>query len=158
MLGLFYRYLVTDSYSWSSTNGVQIKVCKKTVKEASKKQSEKEIKGEMKTKMEDIKEEKFEMRDYMKTKIIEDARMMFRIRCKMVDVKWNYQNDARYKAELWSCDGCKRTIETQSHVMQCPAYTNLRVGMSLKNDKDIVEYFKRVLEIRQKMRKNNPIN
>ena len=83
--------------------------------------------------------------------IIEDARMMFKIRSKMVDVKWNFKNDARYKAELWFCDGCKGAIETQSHVMHCPAYENLRVGMSPQSDKDIVEYFRKVLQIRLKV-------
>ena len=105
----------------------------------------------MKTKLEDVKDEQFEMKEYMKTKVIEDARMMFKIRSKMVDVKWNFKNDARYKAELWFCDGCKETIETQAHVMHCPAYENLIVGMSPQSDKDIVEYFRKVLQIRLKV-------
>ena len=42
-------------------------------------------------------------------------------------------------------------IETQSHILYCEAYSALREGKSLSSDKDIVEYFRKVIEIRDKL-------
>ena len=42
-------------------------------------------------------------------------------------------------------------IETQSHILYCEAYSALREGKSLSSDKDIVVYFRKVIEIGDKL-------
>ena len=42
------------------------------------------------------------------------------------------------------CDGCQKTVETQTHVIFCPAYTKLREGRDIQSDKDLVNYFREV--------------
>ena len=66
----------------------------------------------------------------------------------------NYLNNPKYKSELWLCDSCETMIDSQSHVLYCPAYMQLREGKSLTSDSDNVEYFKKVLEIRTKLNLN----
>ena len=46
----------------------------------------------------------------------------------------------------------KRAIETNSHVLWCPAYQNLREGKSLESDKDLAQYLMNVLKIREKFK------
>ena len=46
---------------------------------------------------------------------------------------------------------CRRSIDTQSHVMICPAYRKLREGKDAGNDKDLVEYLVEVMKIRERM-------
>ena len=52
----------------------------------------------------------------------------------------------------WKCHSCMSgSIDTQSHILYCEAYRGLREGKSLSSDKDIVEYFRKVIEIRDKL-------
>ena len=44
------------------------------------------------------------------------------------------------------------SIESQSHLLWCPAYKNLREEKNLNNDDDLLEYVKKVLEIRQDLK------
>ena len=72
----------------------------------------------------------------------------------------NQVSDPRHRAELWRCDSCSslldpdscNNIDTQSHILWCPAYRKLREGKSLDNDKDIVNYFRQVMVIRSKLK------
>ena len=133
-------------------NEVPVKEWKRTIKKASREQIEKEMKAKMNTsKLKEMSEGSFGMKDYIKDKVIENARLMFRIRSHMVDVKANFKGDPRYSRELWLCDGCQKTVETQTHVIFCPAYTKLREGRDLQSDKDLVNYFREVLSIRQNL-------
>ena len=88
-------------------------------------------------------------KDYMEKKTIEDARMIFRIRTEMIDVKDNMRN--RYKKTGVNCDACDlRVAESQLHVMSCPGYAELRVGKDMTKDTDMVSYFREVMIQREK--------
>ena len=67
----------------------------------------------------------------------------------MVPAKFNFKNMKNYSRELWKCDSCETAIESQSHILCCPAYQQFRAGKNLKSDKDLVQYMKKVLKIRQ---------
>ena len=123
------------------------------IKEACLKKNEKVLKKGMNhyKKTEDICEEKFERKDYLQEMTMENARLFYRIRTKMVKAKMNFKNDYLNKATLWRCDSCCRSIDTQDHIIICPAYKHLREGKSLFCDKDLVQYFKEVLLIREKV-------
>ena len=84
------------------------------------------------------KDEEFCTKEYFKTLNIFDARTIFKMRAKMTQyVKWNYQNDVKNRAQLWQCSSCQSSIDTQSHITWCPAYSDLRENRSLENDKDL---------------------
>ena len=51
----------------------------------------------------------------------------------------------------WLCDSCKTKIDSNSHVTWCVAYRELREGKDLKCDKDLAEYLKKVMLIRDKL-------
>ena len=63
----------------------------------------------------------------------------------------NYPSDVKYMKEMWRCDSCQSAIDTQSHVMWCSAYTELRKNKDLSNDRDIAKYIQQVLNIRSKV-------
>ena len=92
------------------------------------------------------------MKDYFKIFKVEDVRLKFRWRTKMVDTKQNFKNKKEYSHDLWKCDSCASSIETQSHLLWCPAYKNLRENKNLQSDKDLIDYVKKVLEIRQDLK------
>ena len=76
--------------------------------------------------------------------------MNIRIRSKMIKCGLNQSSDPRNIATLWKCSACSN-IDSQTHILWCPAYQKLREGMSLENDRDIVKYFQRVMLIREKL-------
>ena len=99
-----------------------------------------------------MKEENFEKQAYIKEMTLNDARINFKIRTHMLDVKFNYKNDKKFSSELWRCDSCQTCIESQNHVLWCPAYRELREDKDISNNKDLIEYMKKVLLIRDKLK------
>ena len=79
------------------------------------------------------------------------ARLNFIVRSRMTNTKMNQQSDKAHAKSLWKCDEC-RNIDSQSHIVWCPFFADLREGKSLQNDDDLVEYFREVLNIREKGR------
>ena len=91
--------------------------------------NENELKEKMErySKIEQMKEEEYEMKSYLWELKMEDARMHFRLRTKMFTCKMNQGSDQKNKATLWQCTGCGN-VDTQAHILWCPAYQDLRGG------------------------------
>ena len=109
---------------------------------------------EKSSKLEVMKTENYGEKPYITEMNMHDARINFQLRSRMFLCKMNYLNHPQYKAELWKCDSCQTCIDSQSHILYCPAYQQLREGKSLSSDQDIVTYFKEVLQIRLKLNLN----
>ena len=96
--------------------------------------------------------ENFAVKDYIKKMTVEDARVNFALRSSMYDVSFNYRSDPKNAAELWRCDSCMSGhIQTQSYILYCEAFADLRKDRDLNSDKDLVDYMKSVLIIREKL-------
>ena len=96
--------------------------------------------------------ENFVTKDYLKSMKVEDARIKFKIRTEMLDVKFNYKNVPGHRAKLWLCDSCETSIDSQSHILWCPSYAELREGKDIRSDKDLINYVKSVMKIRDKLK------
>ena len=98
---------------------------KKAVKEAATNFFKENVKG----KLEDgpMKHESFGQKSYLKELRSDKARTNFALRTKIIPVKFNDKNDKKNQHKLWRCDSCLVEIESQSHILHCPAYqqTNL---------------------------------
>ena len=92
--------------------------------------------------------EKLETKKYVKEMKLRDARTNFRIRSNMLNVKMNRKNDVKYANDLWKCDDCQ-SMDSQAHIVWCPAYAALREGKDLKCDTDLVKYYQQVMKIRE---------
>ena len=101
-------------------------------------------------KLDVMKNEKFKQRDYIRRMNMHDARLNFRIRTKMINCKMNQSSDRKNKETLWKCDGCGN-IDSRKHILWCPAFRDLRKGKSMDSDTDIIDYFRKVLKIREKL-------
>ena len=100
----------------------------------------------MKKEMEDLVDDKTGyVQEYMLVNNIEQSRMLFRIRTKMLEFKVNMKG--RYANNL-SCEACSSSeLESQTHILSCPAYAELRYGLDLTKDKDRVIYFSQVMKL-----------
>ena len=95
--------------------------------------------------------EPFEKKQYFSNLNLIEARVYFIKRAKMMQyVKMNFPSDPVYRRELWQSSSCSSHIDTMSHVLWCPAYSNLRENQDIKNDKDLAKYLLQVLIIRSK--------
>ena len=101
-----------------------------------------------------LSDESFSSKEYLKEMSVPDARLNFKMRTHMFDVKYNYSHDPIYSRELWRCDSCETCIETQSHILWCPSYSELRKDKDLNNDKDLIGYLKGVISVREKLNLN----
>ena len=105
-------------------------------------------------KLMDIKEEDFfEVQDYFKEKSIGNTRMAFKVRTKMLtEIPANAKN--RFKKAGLMCTYCKQgKILSQSHCLECPAWDKLRVGLDLTNIMDLVVFFRKLLDERARLEK-----
>ena len=91
------------------------------------------------------------IKEYLKYMNLEDARTKFKLRTQMLDVKFNYKHMPQNEKSLWKCDSCQTSIESQSHIMWCPSYSEVRIGKVINNDSELIEYVKKVLKIRDKL-------
>ena len=92
--------------------------------------------------------EKFEEQKYMNDMSMHDARMMFQIRSSMANTRMNQRSDKNNTKNLWKCRECSN-IDSQSHILWCPFFSQLREGKSLDSDEDLVGYFHEVFKIRE---------
>ena len=69
----------------------------------------------------------------------------------MFKCKMNFHSQSKFKTDVWKCDSCESEIDTQSHILFCPAYTGLREGKNIDDDKDLVKYIVDVMKIREKL-------
>ena len=129
----------------------EVEVPKSEIKDAISKHHAEEARDQMGKKLKDIKNEEIgKPKEYMRTKCISDCRLKFRIRTNMVELKANMKGS--YRDGDYSCLGCgnKSTVEDQSHVIRCPAYSEIREGLDFEKNEDLVKYFRKVMMIRMK--------
>ena len=87
------------------------------------------------------------VKEYMKMKNLAESRMMFRIRTKMLNLKDNMKG--KYKRSILECIACdSKEVESQTHVMCCSGYSDIRTGLDLPKDRDLIAYFTQVMKIR----------
>ena len=104
----------------------------------------------------ELAENDFKVKPYFKNLTIADSRLKFKLVSKMMPyIKMNFPSDKRFASDSWSCENCKLTNvevekpkDTQEHVLVCSAYEKLRQGKNLSEDKDLVDYFRQVLNHR----------
>lgn len=149
MRNLIDRYKLPDNIDGKQITKTKWKA---TVKADIKTTYEKELKEKMTTsKLKDgpMVGENFGKKDYILSMKLCDARTNFRLRSNTSNVKLNRKSDPSYAAKLWKYDDCT-SLDTQSHIMWCPAFTPLREGLDVDNDNDIVHYFQQVFRLRDK--------
>ena len=73
----------------------------------------------------------------------------------MMPAKLNMKNNPKFANQQWKCDACKR-IDSQSHILWCPYFSPLREGKNINEDKDLVDYFQNVFEIREDLDNEGP--
>ena len=87
------------------------------------------------------------LKEYPTNMTLRNARTKFRMRSHMLDVKLNKKSDKKNTESLWKCDFCT-SLDSQSHITWCPAFSTLRDGRNLKNDSDVIDYVQQVMKIR----------
>ena len=98
-----------------------------------------------------LSDEKCERKDYLKSLNLPDARLKFALRTKMTKtVQMNFKGVPKFAKNGWKCTECS-TPDTQEHVIRCPFFQHLRIGKNLHSDKDLVDYFRKVIRIREKI-------
>ena len=59
----------------------------------------------------------------------------------------------RYSKDDLNCSACNEDkIESQAHVIACTGYADLRAGLDLSCDKDLVNYFSHVMRMQAEVR------
>ena len=121
-----------------------------TLKEYNKTTLLTKIKKYKKLDYKELVKEKFQTKPYLKNLNLADARLRFALRTRMtMTVQANYKGDQTFKSNGWKCQECQ-VLDTQEHVVRCLIYISLRNGKDLSSDRDIVEYFRRVIDSRKK--------
>ena len=126
---------------------------KKAIQEANEKEIRQSIEPYKKMKHLNIIDDKFECKQYLSTLPLEKARTMFKHKYKMTEnVKMNYKNDQEYSNSLWRCSSCSNQ-DTESHLLWCPGFTDMRKGLNLKDDSDLCSYLQKIFSARCKEKK-----
>ena len=66
----------------------------------------------------------------------------------MIDgIRGNFSN--MYPGDKGNCEGCRKELGTQAHVVCCAEFADIREGLDMSKDSDMVKIFKGVLERRK---------
>ena len=96
--------------------------------------------------------EKFGMKPYLRNLNLQDIRIKFRYRTKMLKhVKMNFSSDPIYVKACWRCE-CGQ-IDTNEHILRCLKYEELREDKNLNDDNDLCDYLTKVTLLRSKKNK-----
>ena len=146
---LMENYEITDAKSYTKIQWK--KIVKKKVTDKNRESLLEIVKKKYKKlDYEVIKEENCELKDYIKSLNLPDARLKFAMQAKMTKtVQMNFKGEPKYIKNGWKCQDCD-TPDTQDHILRCPCYQQLRVGKNLDSDKDLVQYFRKVIQVREK--------
>ena len=91
--------------------------------------------------------EDYEVKPYLYSMNVEQARTKYRQRYYMLKYcKVNYLNDPVFKKELYKCRFCP-AISSQSHLMVCPRYDDLRRFRDLDDEDDVIDYLVEVMRL-----------
>ena len=131
---------------------------KSTIKKAIADHHYRDVKQELEksNKLGHIKDEEFhEVQEYFHEKSVEKGRMAFKVRSHMVqDIPGNFKEKFRKKGDGLNCKYCDESdVMTQSHCLVCPAWAELRVGLSMDNIGDLVIFFQKLLAERTRLDK-----
>ena len=90
------------------------------------------------------------VQEYFKQKSVENTRMAFHVRSRIVQAKYRKnENDLTYK----NCQ--EGQIMSQSHCLECPAWVQQREGLVLSNILDMTTFFRKLRTERTKMDKED---
>jgi hypothetical protein len=53
-----------------------------------------------------------------------------------------------YRGGNLNCEGCCQVKDSQSHAKECPAYADLKEGLDVSLDGDLVAFFRRMVDRR----------
>ena len=104
---------------------------------------------ESSSKLQDIKNSNFkEMQPYFNDRNLENSRMKFKIRTKMLQkIPGNFKNMYKNVENGIKCDFCSEDM-TQNHCVSCPGRKEDRIGLDMSNLDDLVVYFTNILNNR----------
>ena len=123
---------------------------KKAVSQANEKEIKEEIIPYKKMKNVNVEEENFECKDYLSNLPLYKSRTLFKHKYSMTEnVKMNYKNDKSFAKSLWKCKECQNQ-DSESHLLWCPGYEDLRDGLDLKENSDLCVYLQKVFILRSK--------
>ena len=144
---LLLRYNLPDATTEYSKNRWK-NLVKRNVRQVNRNDLLDMIRPYKKLNFDNLSHEKFELKEYLSRMNLVDARMKFAVRARMTtSVMMNFKGVSAFKNIGWRCQTCQES-DTQEHVMICPEYRHLREGKSLRNDNDLVEYFRKVVCLR----------
>ena len=127
---------------------------KKEVAKACKWKDEKNMKEEMERmttkKMKIMIKEDCGLKEYVREGNLYTVRKQWEVRCFMLRVAGNYPSHKKYEATGWRCQACPYMVrEDQDHLTHCSGYADLRIGVDLNSDEELVKFYNRVMKRRE---------
>ena len=128
---------------------------KQYIEEKNRKDLLQEIRNYKKLDHDELAEEKFERKKYFTEMNLENARVMFKVKSKVLPtIRKNFPQ--KYRKESLLCPSCRDLNisnpeeDTQFHVATvCPAFSEFRHEKDLvNNDHDLIEFYKKVIDYR----------
>ena len=132
-----------------STNIVDKQALKNQVNRACLALNDRKLKESMEgmSKMSELIKGDCRTKSYMDEKSVSQVSETFRTRTNMLEgFKGNFKN--QYLDEKANCEGCNQVLDTQGHVVECEEYADIKDGLDLSKDSDLVLFFKNVLKRR----------
>ena len=140
---------ILDPFQWSLTKNEWKSIVKKAILAANCEELKYEISEKYKKlKHSELAKESFGRKSYISDLNLQQARIKFKYRSSMTQhVKMNQKSNKAYENALWKCEDCGLQ-DTNSHLLWCPGYLNLREGKDLEDDRQLCDYLHKIFLLR----------
>ena len=103
-----------------------------------------------------VKDKEYKLKDFFKTLTLAQARTQFLISTNMARAKINYMSDPVYSKELYLCDCEEGLICSTMHFKVCSKYEKHRQNIDWTDNVQVIQYYEKVLKLREIEEKNKP--
>ena len=103
-----------------------------------------------------LKNEKYELNEVLRTLTLSGARTHFLILTNMIRAKTNYMSDPVYSRELYLCDCGDGLLCSTQHYKVCRKYEKFRMNIDWTDNNQVIRYYQKILKLRENEEKTSP--
>ena len=117
---------------------------KKAVNGANEEELRRKMESYKKVNKKVLQDEKFGFKPYLSNLSLDKARTLFKHKYAMTEhIKMNFKGNPSYARTLWKCSHCSNQ-DSESHILWCPKYEDMRKDIDLGNNSDLSHYLQSV--------------
>ena len=101
----------------------------------------------------DLRDEEYETKEFFSSMSLSQSRTLYAIKTNTIQAKMNEMSNPKFCEEMYRCNDCTELCSTE-HIKYCSRYAYLRNGVDWSDNIQTVNYFSKILKLREAEKEN----